>query len=140
MPFFLTQTLSSFLSGHKSVQNTVWISLFLNEIENTTDHNSSFYGTKGHYAMVNDHIDLFLAGMETTSTSLNWTFLYLLHHPEIKCKIHDELNKVDCHFDMKHLHEICRNLILFYFFEACEITDSIEKSKVKWFWNLTFLK
>ena len=89
--------------------------LFLNEIENTTDSNSSFYGTKGHYAMVNDHIDLFLAGMETTSTSLNWTFLYLLHHPEIKCKIHDELKKVECHFDMKHLHDLCRNLSYFTF-------------------------
>ena len=72
--------------------------LFLNEIENTTDPNSSFYGTKGHYAMVNDHIDLFLAGMETTSTSLNWTFLYLLHHPDMKYKIHDELDKVSIVF------------------------------------------
>ena len=69
--------------------------LFLNEIENTTDPKSSFYGAKGHYAMVNDHIDLFLAGMETTSTSLNWTFLYLLHHPEIKRKIHEELDRVN---------------------------------------------
>ena len=68
--------------------------LFLNEIEETSDHNSSFYGQKGHYAMVNDFIDLFLASIETTSTSLNWTFFYLLHHPEMKQKIHEELDKV----------------------------------------------
>ena len=68
--------------------------LFLNEIEETSDHNSSFYGQKGHYAMINDFIDLFLASIETTSTSLNWTFFYLLHHPEMKQKIHEELDKV----------------------------------------------
>ena len=68
--------------------------LFLNEIEETSDPNSSFYGQKGHYAMVNDFIDLFLASIETTSTSLNWTFFYLLHHPEIKQKIQEELNTV----------------------------------------------
>ena len=68
--------------------------LFLNEIENTTDTNSSFYGTRGYYAMINDHIDLFIAGMETTSTSLLWTFLYLLHHPDIKQRIHEEIDQV----------------------------------------------
>ena len=71
--------------------------LFLSEIENATDPNSSFYGSRGYYAMVNDHIDLFLAGMETTSTSLAWTFLYLLHHPDIKHKIHQEIDEVISH-------------------------------------------
>ena len=28
-------------------------------------------------------MDLFLGGSETTSTSLNWTILYLLHYPEV---------------------------------------------------------
>ena len=70
------------------------IDLFLSEIENTTDAKSSFYGRTGYYAMINDHIDLFLAGMETTSTSLVWTFLYLLHHPDVKKKIHEEIDQV----------------------------------------------
>ena len=79
--------------------------LFLNEIENTTDPNSSFYGSRGYYAMVNDHIDLFLAGMETTSTSLGWTFLYLLHHPDIKHKIHQEIDEVILHIVFYFLTE-----------------------------------
>ena len=77
--------------------------LFLTEIEITSDPRSSFYGAKGHYAMVNDFIDLFLAGMETTSTSLNWTFLYLLHHPEMKRKIHDELDMVRAPINLKNI-------------------------------------
>ena len=68
--------------------------LFLKEIAATKDSESSFYKDRGHFNMVNDFIDLFIAGMETTSTSLLWTFLYLLHHPDVKLRIHDELDKV----------------------------------------------
>ena len=68
--------------------------LFLKEIDATQDTESSFYKERGHFNMVNDFIDLFLAGMETTSTSLLWTFLYLLHHPDVKMNIHKELDKV----------------------------------------------
>ena len=68
--------------------------LFLNEIDNTTDEDSSFFKDRGYYAMVNNFIDLFVAGMETTSSSIIWTFLFLLHHPDVKNKIHEELDKV----------------------------------------------
>ena len=68
--------------------------LFLKEIEATQDPESSFYKERGHFNMVNDFIDLFIAGMETTSTSLLWTFLYLLHNPEVKINVHNELDKV----------------------------------------------
>ena len=68
--------------------------LFLNEIENTTDKDCSFFKDRGYYAMVNNFIDLFVAGMETTSSSIIWTFLYLLHHPDVKNKIHEELDMV----------------------------------------------
>ena len=50
---------------------------------------------QGYYALFNNLIDLFLAGMETTSSSLMWTFLYLLHHPEIQEKVHQELDEVN---------------------------------------------
>ena len=68
--------------------------LFLKEIGNTNDRESSFYKERGHFNLINDFIDLFIAGMETTSTTLLWTFFYLLHHPDVKNKIHDELNTV----------------------------------------------
>jgi cytochrome P450 len=39
-------------------------------------------------------IDLFIAGMETTSSSLLHIFLQLLHHPEVQEKVHAELDAV----------------------------------------------
>ena len=77
--------------------------LFISEIEKTTDNTSSFYGKPGYYAMINDYIDLFLAGMETTSTSLQWIILHLLHHPEVKQQVHEELDKV-ASSDMAYVH------------------------------------
>ena len=68
--------------------------VYLNEIATTTDPSSSFYKERGYYAMINNFIDLFVAGMETTSSSIIWTFLYMLHHPEIKKKVHAELDQV----------------------------------------------
>ena len=68
--------------------------VYLNEINNTTDPSSSFYKDCGYYAMINNFIDLFVAGMETTSSSIIWTFLYLLHNPDIKKKVHAELDQV----------------------------------------------
>ena len=39
-------------------------------------------------------VDLFLAGMETTSSSLLWSFLYLLHFPDCQKKIHKEIDQI----------------------------------------------
>jgi cytochrome P450 len=39
-------------------------------------------------------IDLFIAGMETTSSSLLYVFLHMLHHPEVQVKVHQELDLV----------------------------------------------
>ena len=71
-----------------------FMDLMLVEIQNTTDKTSSFYGETGHFALFNNIIDLFIAGMETTSSALLWTILYLLHHPEVQEKCHAELDKV----------------------------------------------
>ena len=38
--------------------------------------------------------DLWLAGQETTSTTLGWLCLYLIRNPEIQKKVHDELDRV----------------------------------------------
>ena len=48
----------------------------------------------GYYALFNNLIDLFIAGMETTSSSLLWTFFYLLHYPQVQKRVHQELDEV----------------------------------------------
>ena len=57
--------------------------------------NSSFYRDRGYYYLINVLMDLFFAGMETTSTTLTWSFLYLLHHPEMKRKVQNEIDTVN---------------------------------------------
>ena len=43
--------------------------------------------------------DVFMAGMETTASTLCWTLLYLLHNPGVQQMLHQELDQVigpDC--------------------------------------------
>ena len=39
-------------------------------------------------------MDLFLAGAETTSTTLTWSLIYLITHPEKQKKIQDEIDLI----------------------------------------------
>ena len=84
--------------------------LYLNEIQNNVEgEKSSFFQERGHFAMINSFIDLFIAGMETTSSSLIWTFLYMLHHPDIKKKVQLELDQVS-----KILSNYTKDIIIFH--------------------------
>ena len=96
----LTKIIEAQVNEHKATMDPDNIrdmtDLFLNEIESQSSNvHSSFYKDRGYYAMINNFIDLFVAGMETTSSSIIWTFLYLLHHPDVKKNVQNELDKVD---------------------------------------------
>ena len=62
--------------------------------QNATGPESPFYGTLGEYTVLNAMMDLFFAGMETTSSSLVNLFLQILNHPEVQEKVHEELDRV----------------------------------------------
>ena len=94
--------------------------LMIKESNETEDPESSFYKERGIMFMVNDMIELFIAGTETTSSTLMWTFLYMLHHPQVKSKVQKELEDVfgdndpsmdlkpRCHYINAVLHESLR--------------------------------
>ena len=72
-----------------------FIDAYLVEMKkNDNNKESSFYQTRGEYYLVNVLIDLFAAGMETTSSAITWSCLFLLHYPEIKRKLQNEIDAV----------------------------------------------
>ena len=40
--------------------------------------------------------DLFIGGAETTTTTLDWSLLYFVEHPEIQEKCQEEIDRVGC--------------------------------------------
>jgi len=64
------------------------------EIKNTTDKTSSFHSNFGIENLKNVLFDLFLAGSETTSTTLTWSMLYMIKYPEIQAQVQAELDSV----------------------------------------------
>lgn len=71
-----------------------FIDVYLEKVGQTVDETSSFYGEAGLKSLEIVLVDLFIGGSETTSTTLNWTVLYLLHHPQVQQEIHKELDSV----------------------------------------------
>ena len=64
------------------------------EIQKTTDKDSSFYGDFGIENLKNVLFDLFLAGSETTSTTLTWAALYMVRYPQVQARVQAELDNV----------------------------------------------
>jgi len=67
---------------------------YMNEVNKTTDPYSTFYKETGVNSMRAVIADLHGAGSETTSTTLTYAILYLMKHPEIQKKLHDEIDRV----------------------------------------------
>ena len=54
----------------------------------------SFKGIEGQVNLVNDLVDLLIAGSETTSTTLNWAMLYMVMNPEVQENVRKELDEI----------------------------------------------
>ncbi|XP_023263812.1 cytochrome P450 2J6-like [Seriola lalandi dorsalis] len=67
-----------------------YIDCFLNEIQNKGQAENSF----DEESLVMSVLDLFVAGSETTSTTMRWAFLYMAKYPEIQEKVQAEINRV----------------------------------------------
>ncbi|KAK7888831.1 hypothetical protein WMY93_024391 [Mugilogobius chulae] len=67
-----------------------YIDSFIIEMQNRKDSDGGFDETNLAYCAM----DLFLAGTETTSTTLQWTLIYLIKHPEVQEKVQAEIDRV----------------------------------------------
>ncbi|XP_041646716.1 cytochrome P450 2J6-like [Cheilinus undulatus] len=68
-----------------------YIDCYLNEIEMNKGKADSTFDEEN---LVECVWDLFLAGSETTSTTLRWAFLYMAKYPEIQAKVQAEIDRV----------------------------------------------
>ena len=71
-----------------------FLDLMISEQKKSSDPSSCFNGKVGKATIVNSVIDLFIAGMETTTTSLMIVILHLLHHLDVQEKVHQEIDEV----------------------------------------------
>ena len=63
-----------------------FVDKYISEIKSSNNKESSFHGEEGILNLANVLIDFFLAGSETTSTTLNWGMLYMIMNPNIQAK------------------------------------------------------
>lgn len=68
-----------------------YIDCYLNEIQTTKGQADSTFHEENLVMCV---LDLFVAGSETTSTTLRWGFLYMAKYPEIQAKVQAEIDSV----------------------------------------------
>jgi cytochrome P450 len=71
-----------------------FLDVLLLEHQAKKSSDSCFSSKLGKSTIVNTLMDLFIAGMETTSSSLVMAILHLLHHPDVQSKVQAELDKV----------------------------------------------
>ncbi|XP_021039115.1 cytochrome P450 2D26 [Mus caroli] len=64
---------------------------FLAEVEKAKGNPESSFNDKNLRIVV---IDLFMAGMVTTSTTLSWALLLMILHPDVQRRVHQEIDEV----------------------------------------------
>ncbi|XP_051731717.1 cytochrome P450 2J4-like isoform X12 [Ctenopharyngodon idella] len=68
-----------------------YIDCFLAEMEKLKDNTAAGFDVENLCVCT---LDLFVAGTETTSTTLYWGLLYMIKYPEIQVKVQEEIDRV----------------------------------------------
>lgn len=64
---------------------------FLAEVEKAKGNPESSFNDENLRVVV---ADLFMAGMVTTSTTLTWALLFMILHPDVQCRVQQEIDEV----------------------------------------------
>ena len=69
-----------------------FIEAFLHKIQEQKNPLDPLHGDRGILNLQNTVLDLFMAGSDTTATTLNWAMMYMVLYPDIQTKVRNELN------------------------------------------------
>ncbi|NWQ80594.1 CP2J6 protein, partial [Columbina picui] len=120
----LAKEIESHKEKGKAEENQDFIDYYLDEIDKTKGDTDATYNEEN---LIQTIFDLFVAGTETTATTLRWALLYMVIYPDVQEKVQKELDavlgcsRVVCYEDRKKLpytnaviHEIQRysNIVL----------------------------
>jgi len=90
----IRQKIEEHLQDHDPENHRDFLDVYIEAHKNTSSGSSSFHGERGLVNLESVLLDIFEAGSETTSSTITWGVLYLLHHPEVQEKIHEELDVI----------------------------------------------
>ncbi|OQV16719.1 Cytochrome P450 2J6 [Hypsibius exemplaris] len=85
---FLSGIVSEHVAEHEAGNPRDFVDMWLDENGKSEQSAESFPVSR----LENVLLDLFAGGFETTTTTFQWIFALLLHHPEVQVKIHQELD------------------------------------------------
>ncbi|XP_062887151.1 cytochrome P450 2J2-like [Mobula hypostoma] len=91
----MAQFLQEIITSHKESWDPNYtrdfIDAFLTQQEKMRNTpNTSFLEDK----MITSLLGLFAAGTETTSTTINWGLLFMVLHPDVQSRVHEEIDRV----------------------------------------------
>jgi len=71
--------------------SSTFIEAFLHKIQTTEDLSHPLHGNVGILNLRNTLLDMFIAGSDTITTTLNWAMFYMILYPDIQQKVREEL-------------------------------------------------
>ncbi|CAI4223962.1 unnamed protein product [Auanema sp. JU1783] len=92
---FLNKQIAAHMEDMKnrdSEEPTDFTEAFLEERKNREKKGD--FSSFCHLQLLNMCFDLWTAGMETTSNTLTWCLVYVMNHPDVQKKMHEEMDKI----------------------------------------------
>ena len=91
---FLTEIVEDHKKNFNENNIQDYIDAHIAESKKTEDPDSSFHPENATEELVGSLIDLFIAGSETTSSTLTWCLLFMVRNAEIQDKVREEILRV----------------------------------------------